>query len=99
ENSTRAEGTNIPKIPSLPISWENAKVLLESEGKRVRLVNNGTPFSSEYLTVVDGLPVDTKITPIWNAMAVIPGFIKDEVVVVGNHRDAWVRSSLIIKSH
>lgn len=31
--------------------------------------------------------VDTKITPVWNTMGVIPGHIKDEVVVVGNHRD------------
>jgi hypothetical protein len=31
--------------------------------------------------------VDTKITPIWNTMGVIPGHIKDEVVFVGNHRD------------
>ena len=23
-------------------------------------------------------------------MAVVPGHIKDEVVIVGNHRDAWV---------
>ena len=31
--------------------------------------------------------VDVKVTPIWNTMAVIPGHIKNEVVVVGNHRD------------
>ena len=31
--------------------------------------------------------VDTKITPVWNTMGVIPGHIKDEVVFVGNHRD------------
>lgn len=31
--------------------------------------------------------VDTRVTPIWNTMGVIPGHIKDEVVVVGNHRD------------
>ena len=31
--------------------------------------------------------VDNKVTPIWNTMGVIPGHIKDEVVVVGNHRD------------
>jgi len=30
------------------------------------------------------------VTPIWNTMAVIPGHIKDEVVMIGNHRDAWV---------
>lgn len=34
--------------------------------------------------------VDTRVMPIWNTMAVIPGHIKDEVVIVGNHRDAWV---------
>ncbi|THH13793.1 hypothetical protein EW146_g6464 [Bondarzewia mesenterica] len=79
ENSTRTDGSNIPSIPSLPISWANAKVLLEEiaddrEGRMVRLINN----------------VDDKVTPIWNTMGVIPGHIKDEVVVVGNHRDAWV---------
>ncbi|KAH9060978.1 Zn-dependent exopeptidase [Lactarius vividus] len=77
ENSTRTNGSNIPSIPSLPISWANAKVLLEEiDGKNrpVKLTNH----------------VDNKITPIWNTMGVIPGHIKDEVVVVGNHRDAWV---------
>jgi N-acetylated-alpha-linked acidic dipeptidase len=29
ENATRMEATNIPKIPSLPISWQNAQRLLE----------------------------------------------------------------------
>ncbi|KAJ7044603.1 Zn-dependent exopeptidase [Mycena alexandri] len=78
ENSTRTSGENIPKIPSLPISAANAAQLLAlaDDGKEVRLVNH----------------VDTKVTPIWNTMAVIPGFITDEVVVVGNHRDAWVDS-------
>jgi N-acetylated-alpha-linked acidic dipeptidase len=77
ENSTRTDSSSIPSIPSLPISWANAKVLLdEIDGKNrpVKLTNH----------------VDTKITPIWNTMGVIPGHIKDEVVVVGNHRDAWV---------
>ena len=31
--------------------------------------------------------VDTKVIPIWNTMAAIPGHIKDEVVVIGCHRD------------
>ncbi|KAJ7653468.1 Zn-dependent exopeptidase [Mycena rosella] len=79
ENSTRTDGDNIPKIPSLPISAANAEKLFKlvaeaEEGAEVHLVNN----------------VDTKVTPIWNTMAVIPGFITDEVVVIGNHRDAWV---------
>ncbi|KAL0576423.1 Vacuolar protein sorting-associated protein 70 [Marasmius crinis-equi] len=84
ENSTRTDGENIPTIPSLPISWANAKKLLDLlDGKDagakewsgdVRLFNK----------------VDTKVTPIWNTIGVIPGWIKDEIVVLGNHRDAWV---------
>ncbi|KAH9948355.1 Zn-dependent exopeptidase [Amylocystis lapponica] len=79
ENSTRTEGLNIPKIPSLPISWANAQVLLDelkSGGKNrtVSMINH----------------VDDRVIPIWNTMGVIPGHIKDEVVVLGNHRDAWV---------
>ncbi|RMZ78273.1 hypothetical protein DV737_g3959, partial [Chaetothyriales sp. CBS 132003] len=30
------------------------------------------------------------ITPMWNVIGVINGTIPDEVVVVGNHRDAWI---------
>ncbi|KAF5388129.1 hypothetical protein D9615_000480 [Tricholomella constricta] len=93
EDADRGEGSNIPKIPSLPISWQNAERLLEEidelyvvgqDGKRtlsgkaskakVKLVNH----------------VDTKVTPIWNTMASIPGHIRDEVVIIGCHRDAWV---------
>lgn len=76
ENSTRTEGLNRPSIPSLPLSSANAAELLKlADGKnQVRLKND----------------VDTKVMPIWNTMAVIPGSIKDEVVLVGNHRDAWV---------
>ncbi len=31
--------------------------------------------------------VDDKVIPIWNTIGVIPGHIKDEVLIVGNHRD------------
>ncbi|THH03312.1 hypothetical protein EW145_g6362 [Phellinidium pouzarii] len=79
ENSTRIPGENIPRIPSLPISWITAQKLLQEieeggQNRTVKLVNH----------------VDDKVTPIWNTMAVIPGHIKDEVVIVGNHRDAWI---------
>jgi N-acetylated-alpha-linked acidic dipeptidase len=30
------------------------------------------------------------ITPLWNVIGVINGTIADEVVVLGNHRDAWI---------
>ncbi|KKA30578.1 hypothetical protein TD95_001109 [Thielaviopsis punctulata] len=29
-------------------------------------------------------------TPLWNVIGVINGTLKDEVVVLGNHRDAWI---------
>ncbi|KAF8510592.1 hypothetical protein JB92DRAFT_2938695 [Gautieria morchelliformis] len=79
ENSTRTESSNIPHIPSLPVSWSTAKTLLheiskDGQGRAVRLVNR----------------VHNKITPIWNTMALIPGHIGTEVVVLGCHRDAWV---------
>ncbi|KAG7440790.1 Zn-dependent exopeptidase [Guyanagaster necrorhizus] len=77
ENVTRTEALNSPSIPSLPFSWANAQKLLdlaETGEINVRLVNH----------------VDDRVIPIWNTMAVIPGFITDEIVVVGNHRDAWV---------
>ena len=48
ENSTRTEGSNIPLIPSLPISWSDASALFKTleaghawEGALVRLNNNG----------------------------------------------------------
>ncbi len=57
ENATRTEGGNIPKIPSLPISWANAQRLLKeisggevedafvldghASEKKVKLVNHG----------------------------------------------------------
>lgn len=30
------------------------------------------------------------ITPIWNTIGIINGSVSDEVVVLGNHRDAWI---------
>jgi hypothetical protein len=29
-------------------------------------------------------------TPIWDAVGIINGTNQDEVVIVGNHRDAWI---------
>ncbi|KZT62333.1 Zn-dependent exopeptidase [Calocera cornea HHB12733] len=76
-NSTRLDGGNIPGIPSLPLSQKNAETLKEiagGEGVVVKVVNK----------------VNDHVMPIWNVMATIPGHIADEVVIIGNHRDAWV---------
>lgn len=34
--------------------------------------------------------VEYVTTPLWNVIGVINGTIPDEVVIVGNHRDAWI---------
>ncbi|PFH51392.1 hypothetical protein AMATHDRAFT_3053 [Amanita thiersii Skay4041] len=91
----REEGRNIPSIPSLPISWMNAQRLLQ-EIQGIYLNRNGTSderllsgrFSQSKIKLVNH--VDTKVIPVWNAMAAIPGHIRDEVVIIGCHRDAWV---------
>ncbi|KAF2755506.1 protease [Pseudovirgaria hyperparasitica] len=33
---------------------------------------------------------DYQITPLWNVIGIINGTIADEVIVLGNHRDAWI---------
>ncbi|GAA5854006.1 hypothetical protein JCM8547_008190 [Rhodosporidiobolus lusitaniae] len=99
---------NIPSIPSLPLSYEDAVPflrLLNGKGVRLEDVREGKPEGwregglggrgVEYWTgpsegeveVVNS--VEEKVTAIWNTYALIPGHISDEVVVLGNHHDAW----------
>ncbi|KAH8830414.1 vacuolar protein sorting-associated protein 70 [Flagelloscypha sp. PMI_526] len=94
ENATRQAGRNVPSIPSLPISWANAERLLEEIGEietvpdafgHVQLTGKA---STRKVKVVNH--VDDRIIPIFNSMAAIPGHIRNEVVVLGCHRDAWV---------
>lgn len=33
---------------------------------------------------------DYTITPLWNTIGVINGTLSDEIVILGNHRDAWI---------
>ncbi len=42
EDAERKDATNIPRIPSLPISWHNAQRLLEEIGHSVLEQNNLT---------------------------------------------------------
>ncbi|TFK28864.1 Zn-dependent exopeptidase [Coprinopsis marcescibilis] len=89
KDAERQEPANVPTIPSLPISWNNAHVLLKELGSNVhdgRQLNG--QLSQRKIKIVNH--VDNKVTPIWNTMASIPGHIHDEVVLIGCHRDAWV---------
>ncbi|XP_024027001.1 probable glutamate carboxypeptidase AMP1 isoform X1 [Morus notabilis] len=86
-----------PKIPSLPLSVDDAEVILESLG--------GAPTPSEWRDALD-LKVDhvgpgptlvdfdyqgeKKVVKIHNVFAVIKGLEEPErYVLLGNHRDAW----------
>ncbi|KAJ7778391.1 hypothetical protein B0H16DRAFT_1711897 [Mycena metata] len=88
-DSNRTAGTNGPRIPSLPISWANAQRLLaeiDSVTAGARTLTGRASVASVRLVN----HVDARVMPIWNTMAAIPGYIRDEVVVIGCHRDGWV---------
>ena len=38
---------------------------------------------------------DYTTTPLWNVIGVVKGHIPDEVVVLGNHRDAWIAGGAV----
>jgi Peptidase family M28/PA domain len=97
---------NIPGIPSLPISADDARPLLAA------MMEDGVRMSPEDLSWTGsiGLPrypigpaarVDMRTemrfderAPIWNVIGTFVG--KEEpnrYVIVGNHRDAWVRGA------
>ncbi|KAE8537903.1 hypothetical protein D1P53_005964 [Cryptococcus gattii VGV] len=104
KNASRLEGGNQPSIPSIPMSYEDVIPFLKAlEGKGIHasdlgpdwvggLGHHGVDYyvgpSDVDLHLVN--EVNTRIMPIWNTMAVIPGHITDEVIILGNHRDAWV---------
>lgn len=54
---------------------------------KIKLVNHGKYAAFLRVLHANVVAVDTKVTPIWNTMAAIPGHIRDEVVLLGCHRD------------
>lgn len=93
ENSTRSRGINRPSIPSLPISWNNALILLQwvcpNDGNHsIHILNHGITLHlfAPFYTYAR-YTVKDRVTPIWNVMGVIPGSNKDEVLMIGSHRD------------
>jgi N-acetylated-alpha-linked acidic dipeptidase len=104
-DAVRADRSKIlPGIPSLPISWAEAQPILQAMngyGTNGTQVNRtgwvgaipgvtystgaGSPASLSMSNVMN----DTYGT-IWNVVGIINGTNQDEVVLVGNHRDAWI---------
>jgi N-acetylated-alpha-linked acidic dipeptidase len=91
---TRDQMTNVPKIPSLPIAYREAeKILRAMGGQRVPDEwQGGLPFAYHIgpggAAVEMHVEMDEGLKPIYDVIAKIPGS-GDQVVIAGNHRDAW----------
>ncbi|KAI9313399.1 hypothetical protein BX666DRAFT_1864081, partial [Dichotomocladium elegans] len=94
------DSPTLAKIPSLPLSYQDALPILKAtQGLGVRGEkdwNGGSEEVDYYSGPTEGEAyleniVDNKITPIWDVIGVIEGSEQpDRVIVMGNHRDAWV---------
>jgi N-acetylated-alpha-linked acidic dipeptidase len=88
---------NIPRIPVQPISYGDARRLLEPLRGPVRPdgFQGGLPFAyhvggTEDVRVRLKTEMDFQIRTIWNVIGRIEGAEeRDRWVVLGNHRDAW----------
>jgi N-acetylated-alpha-linked acidic dipeptidase len=72
-----------PTAASFPKSWH-------SGGLGYQGVNYNIGPSPDSLQLNLFNKQEYVTTPIWNAIGVINGTLEDEVVVIGNHRDAWI---------
>ncbi|KAH9859773.1 hypothetical protein IAQ61_011554 [Plenodomus lingam] len=104
EGSPRLEKRTVPSIPSLPISWIEAKPLLQAlnghglqaaeiarpnwQGAIPGVEYSSGPVFGTSLTVNNVM--EDEIGQIWNTIGIINGTNEDEVVIVGNHHDAWM---------
>ncbi|KAJ9054159.1 Vacuolar protein sorting-associated protein 70 [Entomophthora muscae] len=96
------DAESLPKIPSLPLSYDDAFPLLNAlKGNGVEACQVGPDWQGglniDYWTGPSEAKVHMinrvqgEITPIYNVIATIPGEEEpDREVIIGNHRDAWV---------
>ncbi|MBY0395425.1 MAG: M28 family peptidase, partial [Thermoleophilia bacterium] len=84
-------------IPSLPISYDAARPILEALGgpNVPQGWQGGLPLAYHVgpgpAEVAFDVYMDYKVLPIWNVIATIKGSAEpDRWVMIGNHRDAWV---------
>lgn len=91
------EAVSLPTIVSAPLSFKDARVILESlGGPEVPASWRGAGAFHHRAgpgeTVVRlRVRTDDRIRPIWTVTGLIRGSEQpDDVVIVGNHRDAWI---------
>lgn len=92
-----------PRIPSLPISWAEVVPLLAAldgwgtAGEQVNRTGWVGALNVSYstgpapgATISMSNVMNDTYTSIWNTIGIINGTRQDEVIVIGNHRDAWI---------
>jgi len=84
-------------IPSLPISYDAARPILEALGgpNVPSGWQGGLPLAYHVgpgpVEVHFRIVMDYQVRPIWNVIATLQGSVEpDRWVMIGNHRDAWV---------
>ena len=92
-----AQARTLPKIMGVPLSWRDAKPLLEKMGGPMAPAawQGGLPIKyrigGERVVVHLKVDMDTRVQPYYVTEARIRGSeAPDEWVILGNHRDAWV---------
>ncbi|MGI9068810.1 MAG: M28 family metallopeptidase [Pyrinomonadaceae bacterium] len=91
------EADNLTRIPVQPMSYGDAKRLLEPLHGPVRPkgFQGGLPFpyhvgGTDHVRVHLKTQMDYQVRKIWNVISRIDGNVeKDRWVIMGNHRDAW----------
>ncbi len=91
------DAVSMPTIAAAPMSWKDARKILEkmTGPKAPAAWQGGLPFeyrlgpSSDQLHLI--IQNDKEIRSIWNVVGSLRGAKwPDELVILGNHRDAWV---------
>ncbi|OWB77729.1 hypothetical protein B5S32_g1904 [[Candida] boidinii] len=93
-----------PRIPVLPISYKEITPILQrlnGHGSNLFEIDNSKNKGIKDFSYQIGPNPSLKlelfndqafnITPIWNIYAKIKGEIEDEVIIIGNHHDSWIK--------
>lgn len=101
---TYDQATGIPKIPSLPVSWQDAEALLkttegfgiESDVTWIGGICDLSYYSGPSEALINLVNFnDYKVRPIWNVVGKITGSEEpNRAVIIGNHRDAWSHGAM-----
>ncbi len=94
--SVAPDGSNVPHIPIMPLSYSDATPILQNlQGPAAPPEwQGGLPFTYHVglgpATIRIRVRMNQVERPIWNVIAKIRGTQDpEEIVLVGNHRDAW----------